>query len=100
MSWNCASVEDFLHAMLVGHMRDSGLPEWIDKTDVGTVGLLTLDDGERMTAQVVGFDEERDELVVDIVSPKGSHWNGAKNAHAIPISRIISFEPQARAAQP
>jgi hypothetical protein len=56
--------------MLVGEMPDSELPQWLDKADVGTVGVLTLDDGERMTAQVVGFDEERDELVVDVISPK------------------------------
>lgn len=85
--------------MLIGEMPDSELPQWLDKADVGTVGVLTLDDGERMPAQVVGFDEERDELVVDVISPKRSHRNGLQDGHAIPVSRIVSFEPQPRAAQ-
>jgi hypothetical protein len=86
--------------MLVAEMPDSELPQWLDKADAGTIGVLTLDDGERMTAQVVGFDDERDELVVAVVSPKRSHGNGAQDGHAIPVSRIVSFQPQPRAAQP
>jgi hypothetical protein len=85
--------------MLVGEMPDSELPQWLDKADVGTVGVLRLDDGERMTAQVVAFDGERDELVVEVVFPKRSHWNGGKDSHVIPVSRIVSFEPQPRTAQ-
>ena len=86
--------------MLVAEMPDSELPQWLDKADAGTIGVLTLDDGERMTAQVVGFDGERDELVVAIISPKRSHGNGAQDGHAIPVRRIVSFQPQPRAAQP
>jgi len=81
-------------------MPDSELPEGLDKADAGTIGVLTLDDGERMTAQVVGFDDERDELVVAVISPRRSHGNGAQGGHAIPVSRIVSFQPQPRAAQP
>jgi hypothetical protein len=85
--------------MLAAEMPDSGLPQWLDKADAGTVGDLTLDDGERMTAQVVGFDDERDELVIDVISPERSHENGGQDGQAIPISRIVSFQPQPRAAQ-
>lgn len=85
--------------MLVAEMPDSELPQWLDRADAGTIGVLTLDDGERMTAQVVGFDDERDELVVDVISPKRSYGNGGQDGHAIPISRIVSFQPQPRAAQ-
>lgn len=90
----------FLRAMLVAEMPGSELPQWLDKADAGTIGVLTLDDGERMTAQVVRFDDERDELVVAVVSPKCSHGNGDRDGQAIPISRIVSFQPQARAAHP
>ena len=40
--------------MLVAEMPDSELPQWLDKADAGTIGVLTLDDGERMTAQIIG----------------------------------------------
>ena len=39
-------LEDTLRADL----RD--LPSWMDKADVGTVAVLTLDNGERLTAEV------------------------------------------------
>lgn len=84
--------------MLVAEMPDSELPQWLDKAGAGTIGVLTLDDGERMTAQVVGFDDERDELVVAVISAKRSHGNGAQDGHAIPVGRIVSFQPQPSAA--
>jgi hypothetical protein len=86
--------------MLVAEMPDSELPQWLDKADAGTIGVLTLDDGERMTAQVVRFDDKRDELVVAVISAKRSHGNGALDGHAIPVIRIVSFQPQPRAAHP
>jgi hypothetical protein len=60
--------------MLVAEMPDSEFPQWLDKADAGTIGVLTLDDGECMTAQVVGFDDERDELVVDVIPPETILW--------------------------
>ena len=86
--------------MLVAEMPDSELPQWLDKADAGTIGVLTLDDGERMTAQVVGFDDERGALVVSLISAKCSLGNGTQDGHAIPVGRILFFQPQPRAAQP
>ena len=37
-------------------------PEWLDKADVGTLGILTLANGERITVQVAGLNEEGDRL--------------------------------------
>jgi hypothetical protein len=87
--------------MLVAEMPDSEFPQWLDNASAGTIGVLTLDDGDCMTAQVVSFDDERDELVVDVISPKRHHREGGQDGDVIPISRIISFQPQLdRAAQP
>ena len=86
--------------MLIAEMADSELPLWLDKASAGTIGVLTLNDGERMTAQVVRFDDERGELVVNVISSKRPHENGAQDGHAIPVSRIVSFRPQSRAAHP
>lgn len=33
-------------------------PEWLDKADAGTLAVLTLTNGERISAQVVGLNEE------------------------------------------
>src|ERR1700753_2517662 len=32
-------------------------PDWLDKADAGTLGILTLANGERIAAQVVGLNE-------------------------------------------
>jgi len=35
-------------------------PQWLDKAEAGTLGVLTLANGERLTAQVVGLNDEGD----------------------------------------
>jgi len=81
-------------------MPDAELPQWLDKANLGTVGVLVLDDGEYITAEIVKFDEDRDELVVDVISSNRPHRDAAKGSRSIPASNIVSFEPQPRAAQP
>jgi len=86
--------------MLVAENAGFRIPQWLDNASAGTIGVLTLDDGDCMTAQVVSFDDERDELVVDVISPKRLHGEGGRDGDVIPISRIVSFQPQPnRAAQ-
>jgi len=86
--------------MLVHQMPDEKFPEWMDKTGLHTVGIVTLDDGERMTAEVVGFDEESWELIVDVISSNRPHPKSKQEGRAIPVSSVVSFEPQPSAAQP
>jgi hypothetical protein len=71
----------------------------MDKADVGTVAVLTLEDGESFTAEVRDFDDEKDELIVDVVSSNRTHPNNSQRSRAIPIRRVISFEPRPRAEQ-
>jgi len=66
---------------------------------VGTVAVLTLDNGERLTAEVRDFNDERDELVVDVVSGNRTHSNNSQRSRMIPIRRVVSFEPRPRAGQ-
>jgi hypothetical protein len=80
-------------------MPNTELPQWMDKADAGSVAVVTLDDGERLTAEVRDFDEERDELIVDIVSSNRTHPN-SQRSRAIPIRRVVSFESTPRAEQP
>jgi hypothetical protein len=81
-------------------MVDRELPQWKDKANVGTVAVLTLDHGESLTAEVRDFDDERDELIVDVVSSDRTHPNSSERRRAIPIRRVVSFEPRPRAEQP
>jgi hypothetical protein len=69
-------------------------PEWLDKADVGTVGVLVLDSGERIAAEVVGLNEEGDRLSVKVISPSGRSQNSGRIHRAIPFHQIVSFEPQ------
>ncbi|MGH9745829.1 MAG: hypothetical protein ACRD59_06940 [Candidatus Acidiferrales bacterium] len=72
----------------------------MEKADVGTVAVLTLDDGECLTAEVRDFNDEREELIVDVVSSKRTHPNNSQRSRAIAIRRVVSFEPRPRAEQP
>jgi hypothetical protein len=80
-------------------MAQTEIPRWMDKADVGTVGVLTLEDGECLTAEVRDFDGDRDELIVDVVSSSRTHPNSGQRSRAIPVSGVVSFEPRPRAEQ-
>lgn len=72
-------------------------PEWLDKADVGALGLLTLANGERITAQVVGLNERGDRLSVQVIPSRGFTRKGLpthRSHRYIPLHRIASFEPQ------
>jgi len=86
--------------MLGSAMLDADhLPSWMDKADVGAVAVLTLDNGECLTAEVRDFNDDRDELIVDVVSANRTHPNNSQRSRAIPIRHIVSFEPRPRAEQ-
>jgi hypothetical protein len=72
-----------------------GAPQWLDKADVGAVGILVLESGERISAEVVGLNEDGDRLSVKVISPDSLPRNGRRNHRAIPLHRIVSFEPHA-----
>jgi len=69
-------------------------PQWLDKADVGTVGVLLLENGERITAEIAGLNEELDRLSVKVISPDSLSRNGHRKHRDIPLHRIASFEPQ------
>jgi hypothetical protein len=80
-------------------MPDAELPQWLDRVEARTIAVLTLDDGECLTADILEFNEERDELIVDVVSSNHLHQKG-KQRRAIPAGRVVSCEPRSRAEQP
>jgi hypothetical protein len=69
-------------------------PAWLDKAEVGVVGVLKLESGERVIAEVVGLNEEGDRLSVKVISPDRALRNGHRTHRNIPLHRIVSFEPQ------
>ncbi|WP_263377582.1 hypothetical protein [Granulicella paludicola] len=72
-------------------------PEWLGKADAGTLGLLMLGNGERITVQVVGLNEDGDRLSVQVIPSEGFTRRGLpthRSHRYIPLNRIASFEPQ------
>lgn len=80
-------------------MPDTEFPQWLDNVDTNTVGVFTLDDGERLTADVLDFNDKRAELNVEVISSSRSSSH-SRERRAIPVDSVISFEPRPRAAQP
>jgi len=72
-------------------------PEWLDKADAGALGVLSLANGERITAQIVGLNEEGDRLSVQVIPSEGFTRKGLQTRRShryIPLHRIASFEPK------
>jgi len=72
-------------------------PEWLNKANAGTLGVLTLVNGERITAQVVGLNEDGDRLSVQVIPSEGFTRKGLpkhRSHRYIPFHRIASFEPR------
>ncbi len=81
-------------------MSDSQFPQWLDKVDSNSVGVFTLDDGERLTADVLDFNDKRAELNVEVISSNRSSPRTRQRRRAIPVDSVISFEPRPRTEQP
>ncbi len=81
-------------------MSLADLPQWLDKVESGGTGVLTLDDGKQMTVGVVEFDDDRRELVVEVIPPNHSQSNGERGHRSISIDHVVSFEPQSPEARP
>lgn len=81
-------------------MPDAELPQWLEKVDARTVAVLTLDNGESLTAEILDFNGDRGELIVDVVSSNRPYPNSSQRGRAIPVGRVVSFEPRPRAEQP
>jgi hypothetical protein len=69
-------------------------PEWLDEAGPGTVGVLVLENGERVTVEVTELDAERDRLSVKVISPDNPTRGGRRRHRAIPLHRITSFKPE------
>ena len=81
-------------------MTNAELPKWLDEVDVGTVAVLTLDDGECLTADILNLNDECNKLIVNVVSSNRPFAKNNKRSRAIPVSRVVSFEPRSRGEQP
>jgi len=68
-------------------------PDWLKKADAGAVGVLKLESGERVTAEIVGLNKKGDQLSLKVISSDHAR-NGRRNHRNIPLHRIISFELQ------
>jgi hypothetical protein len=86
-------------ALLKAAQGGSSNPLGMDifKADAGTLGVLTLANGERIAAQVVGLNEAGDRLSVQVIPSDGFTRKGLpkhRSHRYIPFQRIASFEPR------
>ena len=66
-------------------------PQWLDKADIGALGVLVLKNGEPLTVEVAGLNDKGDRLSVKVIPSA----QGARRSHRyIPFNQIVSFEPQ------
>jgi hypothetical protein len=80
-------------------MLNTERPQWLDKVQARTIAVLRLDDGECLTADILEFNDERYELIVDVVSSNRPYQTGLQG-RAIPVINVVSCEPRSRAEQP
>lgn len=79
-------------------MQNKAAPDWMDKTGFGVVGRLTLDGGEQLAAEIVGFEEETNELVVQPIVTASANTSLQKSTRAIAVDTVVSFEPDSRSS--
>jgi hypothetical protein len=79
-------------------MYDDDAPEWMDETGFGVIGRFTLNDGEQLTAEIVGFKEETNELVVQLISAGASFENVEQPSRAIEVGFVRTFTPEPRSS--
>lgn len=80
-------------------MLGEAAPDWMDKTGFGVIGRFALDDGEQLTAEIVGYDEDVNALLVQPLSTRDLHVEGEGTPRAIVIENVVSFDPEPRSAQ-
>ena len=81
-------------------MSEAEFPEWMDRTGVNAVGILTLAHGEQMTVEITSYDEDRRVLVVNVIASGHRHSKAGQTGRSIPIDNIQDFHPEERATQP
>jgi hypothetical protein len=67
-------------------------PEWLDKADAGALGILALANGERITVQVVGLEEDGDRLSVQVIPSEGFTQRGFRTRRShryIPLHALL-----------
>ncbi len=75
-------------------MSNHASPDWLDKTGFGVVGRFTLDDGEEVTAEIIDYSEDTNELVVEPIVTRKLHSDGVQTMRSLEIDRVLSFVPE------
>src|SRR5690348_1139256 len=79
---------------------DAARPEWLNDIGPGTIAIFTLNDGERVTADILRFDAGSDELIVDVVASNRHQPRRARRGRTIPVGRVASVELRPRPERP
>ena len=79
-------------------MRRQASPDWLDKTGFGVIGRFTLNDGEDVTAKIVDYNEDSNELLVEPITTVETHGNDKQTTRAIAVDRVLAFAPELRSS--
>jgi hypothetical protein len=85
--------------MLIANMRQEEFPDWMDETGIGQIGVFHLERSRRITAEITAYDEDRDELIVNVIASNRVHPSDGEQNYAIPVDHVLSFVPQSRDMQ-
>lgn len=69
-------------------------PDWLEKAVPNTLGILSLQGGERITVEMGWLNEDGDKLSVEVINTDNPSNSARRSHRTIPLHRIVSFEPQ------
>ncbi len=79
-------------------MPHQASPDWLDKTGFGVIGKFTLNDGEELTAEIVDYSEDTNELIIEPIATVATGESGKQMTRAIEIDSVLSFDPEPRSS--
>ena len=79
-------------------MPNQASPDWLDKTGFGVIGKFTLNDGEELTAEILDYREDTNELIVEPIATVARNGTGKQTTRAIEVDHVLSFDPEPRSS--
>jgi hypothetical protein len=74
-------------------MPHQASPDWLDKTGFGVIGKFTLNDGEKLIAEIVDYSEDTNELIIEPIARVATGGSGKQMTRAIEIDACFRSTP-------
>lgn len=70
----------------------------MDRTGFGAIGKFVLSDGEELSAEIVDYSEDTNELIVQPIDTMATDGIGKQTTRAVEVDHILSFDPESRSS--